>query len=276
VVQAIVLVDRVTRPAPGPFESLSTPGHLLHLVVEGEVEQTVSGRLQRLRPGVAVWYHECEAVSGRILRAPWSFYTVNFVAARLPPPPYEKRMWPAGRRAFNCFERLLTAWRVKGPSLTRHLRSFSLLQELIVEVLPSEIQQHRSDRPSQLWWELEGKAREDLSQPIDMEWLQQVCGRSVRSIGRACELATGMPPMRRIKELRLSFARGLVRYSQKSVTEIALDVGYSRVQDLSRDYRRRFGLTPRKDRGKELEYRIQHVPGEELHRTRNRRSRETT
>jgi AraC-like DNA-binding protein len=262
VVQAIVLVDRVTRPAPGPFESLSTPGHLLHLVLEGEVEQTVSGRLQRLRPGVAVWYHDNEAVSGRIVRAPWSFYTVNFLAERLPPPPYEERVWPASPGTLACVESLLDAWRGAAPSLTRHLRSFALLQELIAEVLPPEAQRHRSDRPSQLWWELEGKVRADLSQPVNMEWLEQVSGRSQRSIGRACELATGMPPMRRIKDLRLSCARGLVRYSQKSMTEIALDVGYARVQELSRDYRRRFGVTPRQDRGNEPEYKVQHVPAE--------------
>ena len=262
VVQAIVLVDRVTRPAPGLFESLSTPGHLLHLVLEGEVEQVVSGRMQHLRPGLAVWYHDNEAVSGRILRAPWSFYTVNFLAERLPPPPYEERVWPVRPRAFACFESLLDVWQDEAPPLTRHLRSFSWLQELIAEVLPAELQRHRSDRPSQLWWAIEAKVREDLSQPINMEWLQQASGRSERSIGRACELATGMPPMRRVKELRLSCARGLVRYSHKSMTEVALDVGYSRVQELSRDYRRRFGVTPRQDRGNEPEYKIQHTPTE--------------
>jgi transcriptional regulator GlxA family with amidase domain len=54
--------------------------------------------------------------------------------------------------------------------------------------------------------------------------------------------------MKRVKELRMSYARGLVLYSQMSMTEIALRVGYGRVQELSRDYHRRFGRTPREDR----------------------------
>ena len=155
---------------------------------------------------------------------------------------------------------LAPAWREQGPPLARHLRSFARLQELLLEVLPLDTQQHRSDRQSQLWWEIEAKVRADLSQSIDLEWLQEVGRCSERSIGRACQLATGMSPMKRIKELRLSFARGLVQYSQRSMTEIALDVGYPRVQELSRDYRRRFGVTPRQDRSKELEYKTQHIP----------------
>ncbi len=241
---------------------MSTPGHLLHLVLEGEVEQVVGGRRQRFGPRTAVWYHENEAVDGRILRAPWTFYTVNFLAPRLPPPPYEERLRPASPRAFHSFELLLEAWRSLHPPLTRHLRSFTLLQELLLQVVPQDVHRHRSDRQSQLWWEIEAKVRENLSQPIDMARLREIAGYAERSIGRACKLATGMPPMQRIKELRLSFARGLVQYSQKSMTEIALDVGYQRVQELSRDYRRRFKVTPRQDRNAELEYRIQHMPPE--------------
>ena len=45
---------------------------------------------------MAVWYHDNEAVTGRIVRAPWVFYTVNFLAPRLPPPPCEDRVWPVG------------------------------------------------------------------------------------------------------------------------------------------------------------------------------------
>jgi transcriptional regulator GlxA family with amidase domain len=129
-------------------------------------------------------------------------------------------------------------------------------------VLPLDAQWHRSDRQSQHWWEIEAKIREDLSRAIDMQWLQTAGGCSERSIGRACKLATGMPPMKRVKELRLSYARGLVQYSQRSMTEIALEVGYRRVQELSRDYRHRFGVTPRQDRSTEPEYKTQHIPPE--------------
>lgn len=61
--------------------------------------------------------------------------------------------------------------------------------------------------------------------------------------------------MRRVKRLRLSYARGLVLYSPLSLTDIALRVGYGRVQELSRDYRQHFGITPREDRQRGPDYR---------------------
>jgi len=266
VIQAIVLVDRVTRPDPGRFESQSTPGHLLQFVIEGEVEQTADGRRQHLHPGLTVWHHDSEAISGQILSAPWSFYTVGFRALRLPPPTYDARVRPASPRAGACFETLLEAWRDEGSPLRRHMRSLAALHQLLLEAFSFEAPRQRSDQPSQLWWEIEARVREDLSRPINLRWLQRVSGRSARCVSRACTVATGMSPMKRVKELRLRYARGRVRYSEMSITEIALELGYERVQELSRDYHRRFGVTPREDRQSEPEYKTQHVPSDERDR----------
>jgi transcriptional regulator GlxA family with amidase domain len=54
--------------------------------------------------------------------------------------------------------------------------------------------------------------------------------------------------MKRLKELRLGYARGLVQHTDLPMTEIAFRIGYSRSQELSRDYRLRFHITPRDDR----------------------------
>lgn len=91
-VQSVTLVDRLSRTVPGTFRVGSLPGHLLHLVVAGEVTQEVNGHTQRLTPGTAVWYYEDEVVTGHILRVPWTFYTVNFQALRLLPPPGSQRV----------------------------------------------------------------------------------------------------------------------------------------------------------------------------------------
>ena len=102
---------------------------------------------------------------------------------------------------------------------------------------------------------------EDLSQPIDLRFLQSLSRRSRHSIIRACHLAVGTAPMKRVKEIRLSYARGLVLYSRLPMTEIALGVGYSRTQELSRDYRKRYGVTPTEDRQAGPDYRTQRVRG---------------
>ena len=65
--------------------------------------------------------------------------------------------------------------------------------------------------------------------------------------------------MKRVKELRLSYARGLVQHSELSISEIAYRTGYSRVQELSRDYHERFNVTPREERAQAPSYReIEH------------------
>jgi AraC-like DNA-binding protein len=249
IVQTVVLVDRITRSQTGHFQSTSLPGHLLHYVSEGEVKQTVCGQMQYLRPGNVVWYGENDPIQGHVLRTPWTFFTVNFLAPRLPPPPYEERVWPVGRRVPEMFQTLWESWEdEESPPAIRHLRVFKLLMELLIEVLPARLQMHRSSLPTKLWWEIEAKIREDLSQPFCLESLEKISHRSRIAITQACKLATGVSPMKRLKELRLSYARSLVLYSKMSMTEIACWAGYGRAQEFSRDYHRHFGASPKRDR----------------------------
>jgi transcriptional regulator GlxA family with amidase domain len=54
--------------------------------------------------------------------------------------------------------------------------------------------------------------------------------------------------MRRLKQLRLDVARGLVQKSSQSLSAIAQQVGYGRVHEFSRDYHKLFSLAPSHDR----------------------------
>jgi len=255
-IESVVLVDKLTRPNPGRYVGTTLPGHLIHVVTEGHVLQEISGRQYRLGPGSAVWYHEDETVFGQIVEAPWTFYTASFHARRLAPPPYERRVWPAPPGAARRFEDLLNAWRdERDSSLSRHLRVLARLADLLLDLLPSDLRSQGSDTRTDLWWDIEARLREDLSRPIDMHLLEKLSGRSQRSIIRACHLAVGMAPMKRVKKLRLSYARGLILYSNLALTEIAFRVGYARVQELSRDYRRQFEVTPTEDRQAGPDYR---------------------
>jgi AraC-like DNA-binding protein len=248
-IQSVLLVDQLVRPTACAFSAPSLPGHLIHYVVEGEVEQELNGQRQRLAPGSVVWYHENEAVRGHIRKSPWVYFTANFTARRLPPPPFDQRVSQGSAEVGRRFQSLLDAWRaVNVPPLMRHMRVFTLLMELLTDVMPSTTLKHRMDMGTHLWWEIEAKVREDLSGVIDLRRLQSLarCGR--QSIIRACHLAVGMPPMKRVKQMRLSYARGLVLHSRLPMTEIALRVGYGRVQELSRDYHKKYGVAPTDDR----------------------------
>ncbi len=251
----VVLVDRIQRVRPLEFASSSLPGHLVHLILKGRVEQASGGRKYELGPGDAIWYYEDEPVSGSIVQAPWEFLTVNFIAPALSPPPFEARAKRAGEPALRAFTQLLSAWRntTAGPTV-RQLRVVSGLLKLLELLLPSGSQAFVINPAARLWWELESQLRRDLRQPIDLNLLQKLSRRSMRTIVRACHEALSMPPMQRVKQIRLSMGRGLVLHSDLRFSEIAARIGYPRVQEFSRDYRLHFGLTPSDDREQGPDY----------------------
>ncbi len=261
VITGVRLVDQITRPERRGFRSVSLPGHLLHVVTDGRVELRASGVREVFGPGESVWYYENETVNGRILDAPWTFYTVNFTAPALAPPSPGERVKPVGPLLIERMESLLQTWRdVTAAPTLRHLRIHALLLEVLLEVLPEQAHAHRVDEPTLLWWTIEEKLRADLSQPIDLRLLQRLSGRSQRSIIRACHLAVGTSPIKRIRQLRLSYARGLVQLSKLPMTDIALQVGYGRVQEFSRDYHKHLGVTPTEDRKTGPSYRQLELP----------------
>jgi len=255
IITKIRLVDEITRPEVGPFKAVSLPGHLMHIVTEGEVEQEAGGIVERVKAGDAVWYWENEPVRGRVIKAPWTFYTVSFSAPSLPPPPPNERVKPYHSGTATHMRNLLQVWQNRTlPPVVRHIRLHSLLLEVILDLLSATARDQSAEKEAGLWWKLEAALRGDLSQSISLDTLCQISHRGQRSIFRACHKATGLSPMKRIKLVRLSYARGLVQFSSRSISEIAYDVGYERVQEFSRDYRKFFTCTPTADRATGPDY----------------------
>lgn len=255
-VERLVLVDEIARFQAGRFQSHSLPGHLLHIATAGVVSQWAEGRAEVVGPGTVVWYYENEPVRGEIQRAPWRFITINFHAPSIAPPPDDQRVFRAGRTTLALGRRLLRLWRDRSlPPLEHQLRCHRALIELLQDVLPRAGYQPPAQPNARVWWRIEKQLRTRLEQPINLDGIRRLGGLSLRTTTRACKAATGVPPMRRLKDLRLSFARGLVQHSDLPITEIAFRVGYARSQEFSRDYHRRFGLTPREDRARPPSYR---------------------
>ena len=85
---------------------------------------------------------------------------------------------------------------------------------------------HDAARPpaspvGKLWWEIETWARQRIDRPLTLPELCAQSGRSPNTLARACREAVGLAPMKRLKQIRLSLARGLVLYSDLNMTEIA-------------------------------------------------------
>jgi AraC-like DNA-binding protein len=249
VVRSIELVDCYERPPGMRFNASSLPGHLVQLMRTGVAAHEVGGRQYILTPGDLIWYHEDERVVGEVLEGPWSFYTVNFVAPTLPPPPFERRVRRPHPAVREHFDALLAAWRdFDRDPVVREMRVQSRLLALLADVEDAMELPFRIDDSARLWWEIESELRRDLAQQVTLHRMVEVSGRSAATIARACHEAVGLPPLKRIKQVKMSLARGLVRHSELRMGDIAGRVGYSRVHEFSRDYRRHFGTTPTEDR----------------------------
>jgi AraC-like DNA-binding protein len=243
-IEGVLLVARLFRSPPRRFEATSLPGHLVHVIVRGRVRQECNGRAYELRPRTAIWYHEDELVRGEVLE-PWEFYTVNFIAPGLPPPDFAERLfnppWPEAQR--RC-ERMLAAW--SDGALAPAVRAMTVHAELhgLLAILSPNREPVRIDERARLWWWLETRVREQLAERLDLAALARIAGVSPATIDRTCRHAVGMSPMRRLKRLRLSLAQGLLKRADLSIGEIAARVGYGRIHEFSRDYRKHFGATP--------------------------------
>jgi AraC-like DNA-binding protein len=249
-IQDILLVEKFERRRTGfRFAATSLPGHLLHFTVSGEVKQECNGREYVLRPGSVIWYHEDESVRGKVLGAPWVFYSVNFIAPALPPPPFEQRLYAGLKTLHPHFQELLRVCREpRQPSMERSFLAHAALLRILAALARPMQKPYGVDPRARLWWELETECRRDLKRPLNMAWMTQHAHASPATIARSCKYALGMPPLKRIKQVRLSLARGLVLRSRLSMKEIAERTGYPRIHEFSRDYRKYYGKPPTADR----------------------------
>ena len=72
-------------------------------------------------------------------------------------------------------------------------------------------------------------------------------GMSISVFHKAFKEVTSMTPLQFQKNLRLIEARRLIGFSDKSVSQIAFEVGYESPSQFSREYSRKFGVSPSQD-----------------------------
>ena len=89
---------------------------------------------------------------------------------------------------------------------------------------------------------------EHVEDPIQIAQVADAVALSTRQLDRAFQRATGQSPLKYYRMLRLKKARQMALYSNDSVTDIALSVGYASSTPLVRHYVQAFGLTPQEDR----------------------------
>jgi transcriptional regulator GlxA family with amidase domain len=110
----------------------------------------------------------------------------------------------------------------------------------------------RTDRTEDMLPEPVAKAiklfAEHVEDPIQIARVAEAVDLSARQLDRSFKRSTGQSPLKYYRLLRMKKARQMALYSNDSITDIALAVGYSSTTPLVRHYLQTFGVTPQEDR----------------------------
>ena len=79
--------------------------------------------------------------------------------------------------------------------------------------------------------------------------LASLVGMSSSSLHKHFKAVTSTTPLQYLKDLRLLEARRLLSEGEHTVSTVAYEVGYESPNQFSREYSRKFGVSPRSDRG---------------------------
>jgi AraC-like DNA-binding protein len=97
--------------------------------------------------------------------------------------------------------------------------------------------------------EIDFIVRKHLLQPLSLEELAKLSGRSLASFKRDFQHQYNSPPKKWINEQRLEHARMLLLHSSRNVTEVALECGFENIPHFIRIFKQKFGFTPNTIRG---------------------------
>lgn len=134
--------------------------------------------------------------------------------------------------------------RVLGPDVRRELH-FRLLTGPCGGMLRERLR--RDSAASQIAHAI-ARIRRDFREPLAVPDLARVAGMSDSTFHRHFKAVTSTTPLQYQKALRLMEARRLLAFDGRDVAGVAYEVGYESPTQFSREYRRRFGASPRADR----------------------------
>jgi AraC-like DNA-binding protein len=162
------------------------------------------------------------------------------------------------RLDYEVFSRVKNLIEAAQTELTEHSDGYramvtSFMQELIVLLIRS----YREKAGSSSGFaahvtNLVNYVRDNYRSPLNMNTLTSISGMSESHVLRSFKQYLGCSPFQYINRLRLSAATDALIQTDKSITEIALDLGFNDSNYFTRSFRKHLGLSPREYRYKYL------------------------
>lgn len=109
----------------------------------------------------------------------------------------------------------------------------------------------RRDDPSNQVARAIATIRASIDQPLSVSALVERAGMSKSSFHAHFKAVTGLTPGQYQKDIRLLEARRRILEGREAISSVAFEVGYESPAHFSRDYAKKFGHPPRKDRNGE-------------------------
>jgi AraC-like DNA-binding protein len=260
--QPIEGLQLLRQIAPSSFEAaLYEP--VLCLILQGEKQVTIGRQTLSVGPGECLLVSHDLPVSSRITKAPYLALVVAVDAAILrelhgeleePALGRERAHAAVTHRAdlglLEALHRYLaladspTDAKVLGPLVLKEIH-----YRLLIAPFGGMLRRlGRRDSHADAIARAIGHIRHDLRSPIAMPALARRVGMSASSFHEHFKAITSTTPLQYQKELRLLEARRLLTTGAASVTSAAYEVGYESPSQFSREYARKFGLPPSRNR----------------------------
>lgn len=243
-------VWRLRIPSGATTTTFSPPGHLLHFLVAGSYEVEIGSKRFTVSAGDVIYYDGVEEVTAENSGESVIFYSVSFQAPEL-------RVSRIGSCVFRKMAELEEAFGrmyqdFNTPELPGKLRMISGLFA-VLGALAARAGEGGLQEGCGVWSHAERIIRDRHDWRISIPELCDELKVSASRLHRSCRRNCGVSPGKRIFQLRMEEARGLLRFTDLAVSDIAEELGYARLHDFSRDATKYFGHSASVERGSHRE-----------------------
>jgi AraC family transcriptional regulator len=208
--------------------------------------RTLRGKLTFVPAG----YHYCEWQRSRVRSRIICFY---FDPAKMPmhsdaaPTPFPSRMYFENNALWETAVKLATAIE-DGAEAERYSEALAVVVAHELSCANGNIRRRRPlARGGLAVWQqriVEAYIEENLCEPIPLAVLATLVGLSSYHFCRAFKRSVGVPPHRYHVNRRIERAKTLLANPSRSVTETALELGFSETSSFSAAFRQATGATP--------------------------------
>jgi len=195
-----------------------------------------------------LYYYGSEEVLWEGDESEVDFYSAGFMGTAIPVLSPEDRIIKAPIDIKNKWDKLWEA--SMNPDLNKGaVLSYSILLDILAPIFwKDEIQDLQ--KGSRTWQKIEKQIRSGKLYHITPEQLAEHVGYSRTSLYNLCRDEIGSTPIQHLKKIRTEEAKGLLKFTDMRIGEISDLLGYKRIHDFSREFKKVSGVSPKEFREK--------------------------